>query len=198
MISIVRLIDALGITDEAEIAPLESWLAAALAFVNTQTRRYFGPVEEAEEFLTGRGRRDLWLAEPPTLVDAYDAVSVSEVAYPGADSTDILEGSESGFDLRIAGHEGKLVRRGPCGVWTRGYEYVVRYPRGYEEDAGPKDIEDVLIELVRLRQSAAGEEVMKSESIGGYSFTRFDSDDVGALPTEQQRTLKSWTRPVFG
>jgi len=191
VISLDRLIDALGITDQATVPRLEEQRDAALAFIQTQTRRYFGPIASTTDILAGSGTRSLWLPESAVVAEPL-TITVQEFAHPGASPTAIVEDASDGFQLRGA----RLIRLGGSGLWTRGYEYAVTYSRGYEENAGPKDVEDLLIELVRLKVNADGEEVMKSETIGGYSYTRFDDGDLESIDGASD-TIKAWRRLVF-
>ena len=72
------------------------------------------------------------------------------------------------------------------------------YWRGYAIDAGPKDIEQLLIDLVSLRLNLQGTEGLASEAIGGYSYTRaaatdFEDGDLRRLPTALA-TINAWRR----
>lgn len=197
MISLDRLAAALEIDDHATDAPLlAEWRDAAIAFIQTQTRRYFGPVETFTDILVGKGVRRLWLTHRPFVGVGAAATTVQEYAYAGGTATDIVEGASSGFAVRVSDRAGHLVRLGASGVWTRGREYVVTYSRGYVEDGLPKDIEQLVIDLVGLRWHSFGDEVMKSETIGGYSYTRFEDGDLDSIDGAEL-TLNAWRRAVF-
>ena len=188
MISIVRLAEALDVTDEATIAKLADMRDAALAFIETQTRRYFGPIQTFTEYVRGTGTRSLYLRDIP-LVGGIYTTAILETDYPGATGSAV-----TGSVQLVHGHEAELLRAGSSGVWSSGSDYAVTYSRGYAEDAGPKDIENLLIELVRMKINAGGEEVMKSETYGGYSYTRFDEAD---LDDTASATITSWRRLVY-
>jgi hypothetical protein len=187
MISLVRLAEILGITDEAEFEQLEQQRDAALAYIESATNMTFGPATSTTYMLAGSGTSRLYLPEPVSVVSA-----VSEYSYAGATAEALALTTD--YLLRAVGRETYLLRVGSGAIWDRDYEYAVTSTVGYAEDAGPKDVEALLIELVRQSINAGGEEVMKSETIGGYSYVRFDSETLSA---GAQETLKHWRRLVF-
>lgn len=191
MISLDRLMDAIGEVAEADVPRLEDMRDAALAFIETQTQRYFGPVTVTTETVRGSGGRTLWLSEEALVTDPV-TLAVSELTYPGATPVVLTAAATDGYELRSR----QIVRLGGH-IWVKRYEYLVTYSRGYAENHGPKDIEHVLIELVRSRYNSGGSEAFKSETFSGYSYTRFDSEDVSALPKADQDTLDAWRRLVF-
>lgn len=187
MISMARLIEALGVTDDADLPALERARDAALAYIEAQTNRTFGSAVSTTRYLRGTGTSELYLPEPTSTI-----TGVSEYTYSGAVGEALTVTDD--YLVRPDGRETYLIRVGSGAVWTRGYEYAVTSTVGYAEDGGPKDVEDVLIELVRQKMNAGGEEVMKSETVGGYSYTRFDAP---SLSTDAQDTLKRWRQLVF-
>lgn len=200
MITVDEIILRLG--DEGEGANpelLQRLIDGALAFVESQTRRSFRGHAPFEEVIIGRGKRTLWLSEPPVLGVAYESITVLEAAFPGADPTEIEEGTENGFNVRLLGNErereGVLVRLGRE-IWRKGYEYTVRYTRGYTEETFPADIADLVAGLVSLRVSLAGMEAVRSETIGGYSYTRFGEGDLDAIPGARD-TIEAWRRHIL-
>lgn len=198
MISLETLKAALEITDSNRDILINEMIPRALAFIETYTGRYFGETSGTEEIVPGTGTRSLWLTDLPVSEDspADEIPSVVEHENPGDAGTTILADDDNGFTLRTKGVEARLVRKGG-GVWTRGYEYAVAYTRGYEVDAGPADIEQVVIDLIGLRLNTGGERAgLRSETIGGYSYTRFGDGDLDALPGAQS-TLDAWRRPVL-
>lgn len=201
MISLADLKAYLGIDsdDTSEDAVLTTLEANAVAFIQTQTRRYFGPPEEFEEILTGDGSRTLWLSEQP--IDAPDdqyaiegKVAVDEREYPGADETALVAGED--FEVRTAGNEGRLVRLGSSGKWKCEYEYICTYWRGYPEGEEPKDIRQLVLDLVSTRRSIKGMEALRSETAPDYSYTRFGEGDLDAIPGGRD-TIAAWRRLVF-
>ena len=201
MIPLAALKDYLGIgaEDTSEDTALTELERNAVAFIETQTRRYFGPPELAEEILDGSGTRKLWLSEPPVAEDEYEwpLVTVEEVSVPGATPTTIEQGAEDGFEVRIRDREGLLVRWGGK-VWRRGSEYTVSYFRGYAMGSEPGDIRQLVLGLVSLRRNQRGAEGVRSESLAGgeYSYTRFSGEDLAAIPGAQA-TIDAWRRLVY-
>lgn len=198
MISLDRLAGAIGNVPESDLPLLEDMRDAALRFIESQTGRYFGKVVLVEEWIDGTGFRNLWLGEPVVVTNPV-TLAVSEFTHPGATAVVLVEDTD--YELRVStapgAREGYLVRLGGSSVWDRCYEYLVTYSRGYALNAGPRDIEHVLVGLVRSRYTSGGSEVMKSETIGGYSYTRFDAGDLAALPGVDQATVDAWRRPVL-
>lgn len=65
--------------------------------------------------------------------------------------------------------------------WPKGVQNIrVTYDAGYAEDEAPDDLMDLVIELVRGKRmtGALSESGIKSETYGGYSYTKFDSADI--------------------
>ena len=187
MISLARLVEALGVTDDADLPEIERTRDAALAYIESQTHLTFGPAVSTTRYVKGTGSFQLYLPEPTSTI-----TGVTEYSYPGATGAALAVTTD--YIVRVEGRETYLLRVGSGAVWTRGYEYAVTSSVGYAEDEGPKDVEDWLIALVRSEWSTSGEEVMKSETVGGYSYTRFDAVTLDA---KHQETLKAWRRLVF-
>lgn len=193
MISISKLQAAVPKAVGKDPLLLGDLIARAVAFVQTQTRRYFGPVQEATEWVPGSNSRHLYLSDVAIPNDDGALVLIEERAYPGGSPTEI---EASGYVVRHGDHISYLVRAGNGAKWTAGLEYAVTYERGYDTDAGPADIEALIIELVAHKLKFTGKEGMRSESISGYSFTRFGDDDLDAI-NGAKSTLSAWKRPVF-
>lgn len=178
------------ITDDTVVADM---IARAVAFVETYTRRYFGLPETVTEFLAGTCRYDLYLSERPQTLDSEAAdVAVIERCTPSSTSAAV-----TAFQVRECDTYRALLHRIDGAVWGSGYEYAVTYIRGYLVDAGPKDIEQVLLDLVALKTNTRGREGIKSETIGGYSYTLgdFGNSEVDALPGAKS-ILNTWRRSV--
>lgn len=197
MISVDRLQEAKPATLEVDPSVLQDMITRAVAFVSRQTGRTFGTAEVVTEYLSGNGSRVLRLPEPVLETDSDTGlVSVTERPYPGGTETVI---SLSEVDLRGGGLTHNLVRLGGD-VWCQGYEYAVEYQRGYLVDAGPKDVEELVIELVALRLARQGREGLSGETIGGYSYTvapthAYDDGDLKSIPGAM-RTIRAWQRLV--
>lgn len=170
-------------------------IEGAHAFVEKQTGRSFRAAASGTLYLDGGGSRRLYLPEPPILTGtppAYD-VAVEERSYPGADATTLV--LDTDFALRPNNGAPYLVRLENL-VWRQGYEYAVAYTTGYEDDEYPADIVDLVAGLVSLRVQLGGMEAVRSESVGGYSYTRFGEGDLDAIPGARD-TIAAWRRPVY-
>ena len=57
-------------------------------------------------------------------------------------------------------------------TWPEGYANVrITYRAGYELDAGPGELRDLLLRLVALRYRDAGSDGVQSETLSDYSYT---------------------------
>lgn len=128
--------------NELEDDLLEQYEAAAVAYVEKATGRYFGPPAERVEILDATGADTLWLQEAPITEPAsiYEAEPVIAERSGGA-WTD-LDVTETPYEF--AGRE--LYREGG---WARGRRSVrVTYWAGYAPGAEPADIRQAVMELV--------------------------------------------------
>jgi len=191
MLSVPRVrleVTAAATTDGVVLADM---IGRAVEFIQSQTRRYFGPVTETTEYLSGNGSRTLRLSEPAVITDSASEVNeVLERLYAGADPTTITD-----FEIREGANTSYLVRLDGS-VWTFGYEYQVTYSRGYVVDEGPKDIEDMILGLIKVKLKFAGHEGMRSETAAGYSYTRFGDEDLDAVEGARD-TIKAWRRLIL-
>lgn len=145
MISSDLLKLALKPATNAEMEYILALEAAAVAYIERQTGRYYGPERAHTEVVTGTGGTRLFL-EGPVLSDVYDVAqitSVNEALYPGSEQTEIVGNEDDGFVVRTD----VLYRKGG-GIWLRGYEYEVVYQQGYAEGQEPADIRQAVVQLV--------------------------------------------------
>lgn len=158
----------IGEADESKDAILTALEAAAVAYVSTQTGRYFGADEETVIVLQGTGTPRLWLPESPTDVDAVEVV---QFAYVGGDGTAIDAADDNGFVVR-----GTMLVRKRGLKWDHCYEYQVTFSRGYDEDGEPEDIRQLVRDMVSAKYGQLGKEGFKAETYGGYSYSYGDGD----------------------
>lgn len=131
--------------DQSGLEYVRALEAAAVALIERQTGKYFGPVRTRTEYVLGTGSGMLYL-EGPVATDVYDVAlitSVNEAAYAGGEQTEIDLDEDDGFVVR----EEVLYRKGG-GVWSRGYEYEVVYQQGYDPGEEPADIRQAVMQLV--------------------------------------------------
>jgi hypothetical protein len=193
MISLARLKLMLGITTSDSEPLLVELLDAAVAFVQTQTNRYFGLPVATREYHPGRGTRELFLLSIPYAGTDADDIDITEQKAPGVSMTALAGANDDGYELRTSPRSAWLTRAGGY-IWRWGYEYVTDYLHGYDQDTLPPDIEALIARLVkrRLDRVQAGE--YKSETFDNYSYTRFDDDD---LSDEDKATIHAWREPVI-
>jgi hypothetical protein len=168
----------------------------AVAYVERRTNRYFGPVVDVTEYLTGQGLATIW----PASNISTAPTSIVERLYPGGTEVTITPAATDGFVIRSEPRTAWFVRKGGD-VWLDGYEYeTVGMKRGYALGSEPGDIREVVIALIRARlaQRELGGTGVQSETIGGYSYRLgdFSDGDLAALGPMMD-TLDLWTRPVF-
>jgi hypothetical protein len=169
----------------------------AVAFIESQTDRYFGVPESTVEYLQGTDGHALRLAGIAVEQDSDDEVTVTERCCRGTAAVSL---SSSAFDVRQNRYETVLVRIDGR-RWRRGTEYAATYSRGYRQDCGPADIEQAIIDLIALRVNLRGKEGLSGETIGGYSWTKsatynFTDGELRAVPGLLS-TIGAWKRPVM-
>lgn len=194
MITLPDLKDWLEVEGDEADDLLTSLEARAVEFVERETGRYFGALENVTEILCGDGGGKLRLAEVPTSIPA----SVQERAYVGADATTITASDDDGYELRTltlpSSNLAYLLRKGGC-VWARGFEYSVTYERGYAAGDEPGDIRQLVLDLVQVKWAMrdAGGGVFRSESLGPYSYTLADLSRLpGYRAEDAQATIQRW------
>lgn len=148
-------LDPLDHTDDVLLTLLES---QAAAFVNSQTERNWGEPADRTEFIKGLGIPTLYLRGHI----AGEIVSVRRRAMNAADFEDVIVD-----DYIVRGDT--LMTTGAR--WSHLYEYEVVYSDGYELGFAPADIRALVSDLVAIAYSGLGEEGVKSETIGDYSYT---------------------------
>lgn len=195
MISVARLQAANTRAASTDTVLLADMIERAVAFIQTQTRRYFGPITEFTDYRYGAGGRSLWLTDR-VIPDEYGEVMLlEERPYPGGTATPFLIADYAVRTGPEASDVSRLVRLGGY-VWTDTYEYAVTYERGYNVDNGPPDITQLVIDLVALKLKLRGFEGMRSETIGGYSYTRFGEGDLDAIDGARS-LIKAWRPQVL-
>jgi hypothetical protein len=187
MIALTDLEVFLGVDAGEKSTLLVELEDAAVNWFTEQTDRYWGAEAETTVLLEGNGRRELYLPEVP---DSIDNITVLERAYPGDTETEITAADTDGFELR----DMHLSRKGGY-VWSRGYEYLVTFTRGYEQvDPGPpadilapaavrQAIKQIVAFWYMEGSPADGASQKTSETMGNYSYTR------GALFTNREAML---------
>ncbi len=146
-------------TDTSDDQFLIDLEARASAWVNEQTERRWNPPASKKEIVQPKGG-SRFLRLNGHIDDVDGTVALRRRAIYGG-SWETVEDSE--FE-----REGdKLVSL--AGYWTRGFDYEATYLDGWT--IAPEDIQDLVIDLVSIAYFSIGDEGVKSETIGDYSYT---------------------------
>jgi hypothetical protein len=191
----LREIPGLEDADQDTLAALER---AAVAYIEGATSRYFGPPQIITEYVYGDHIGRLYLRHHPTVDPDYpqDGVEImlGERIIPGGAITVYTQGTD--YAVRVGDLESVVMRWGGY-RWTRDYEYEVIYWRGYPEGEEPADIRQLVKDMVQSGYTAAtGDDDLKSETIGGYSYVRFDPGTISAI-AGASAVIDYWRRRVF-
>lgn len=161
MIPVPELRDYLRLDHLEDDYLLEQVERAAVAYVERETGRYFGPREEGTEHLAGTGTSALWLADEPAgpveVVNSYD--------WPVVDFT--VHGRRL---HRVAG-------------WATTSCYAVTYERGYEEGEEPADVRLAVMQLVALMYE------YRSPVLAGETASRAHEIVADVIRLWRRRTL---------
>lgn len=160
MIPVPELRAYLRLRHAEDDALLETLERAALAHLERETGRHFGPREQVTERLAGTGTAALWLADEPA----------GEVVI--TDGTHVLLGWE---------RQGRRLVR-PLG-WDAGREYTATYTRGYEQGEEPADVRLAVMQLVALLYE------YRSPVIAGETASRAHEITADVIRSWRRRTL---------
>lgn len=187
IITVAEAADWLKDVTLATDAQFQRLVAAADAFVKHYCARDFERAERTE-YPRSHGGSILWLREKP----------IAAVAEIRIDPTHQLA-VDSAIELTDVVYEDDRVYL--LGYWPEGSHVVmVTYTGGYWPASDtdplhipkmPEDLREVTLDLVARAQRRGSTEVMQSESLGSYSYTRF----AAALTSEMRDTLlyfKAW------
>lgn len=169
MIQLSELVAWLGNPSDPEAPGLLVGLEErAVATIERETARHFGPVATHVETLVGDGTRKLRLRERPT-----EITSVEERQRPGDAWTEVTDTADDGWELSTPPRlptPSSLLRKNGI-PWRRGYEYRVTYEFGYAEGEEPSDIRQAVMDIVAVKYQERGREGVRGETIGDYSYS---------------------------
>lgn len=148
-------LDPLDTTDDLLLTLLES---QAAAYVEAQIGRRYSEPQDRTEFIKGLGVETLYLG-------GHAAAGIESVRSRPLTGRDFEDVEAEDYDVR----GDTIVLLG--GRWSHLYEYEVVYSDGYDLGSAPADIRALVADLVSIAFAALGEEGVKSESIGDYSYT---------------------------
>lgn len=176
-------LDPLSTEDDLLLTLLEN---QAASYVETQIGRRFSAPNDRTEFIRGLGTETLFLGGHV----AGDPAAIVSVRSRPLSAREFDDVDEEDFVLR----GDTLVMLG--GRWSHLYEYEVVYSDGYVLGQAPADIRALVSDLVSIGYSSLGEEGVKSESIGDYSYT-LDSAvtaAAGSLSDSSTATINRYRR----
>lgn len=185
MITLDTLRDFLRIPidDHDDDAVIELIEQNAVSMIETQTGiTYPAAAASIVEYVRGNGTPDLFLAGNLTA----DPTEVLERAAVGDVGEAITAAQSDGWVRR-----GNRLLRKADAVWTLNYEYQISYAGGYAADAGPGDVRQAVMSIVAIIYRGRGTEGSSSESIGGYSVSRNDAEQIRLIMDSLPH------RPVF-
>lgn len=195
MIALDELKSVLNVTTDTGDADLVALEADTVAYVETATGHTFPALAEQEPvYISGLGSRNLWLPDTPRA-----GVDEDNVALALADSIVVEHESSPGAWTVVPASDyavraNRLVH---ASRWALGSDnYRVTYWLGYPPGEEPGDIRRLVIDLITRKYKLRGHEGMKSESMGGYSYT-FGDEDIDAV--DGWGVIELWLnkRPVF-
>ena len=190
------VLDYLKIEAGDPVAPVVIETAdRVLTWLETETGRHFREVREWRLRYDG-GAETLWLPELPVMDGESEPAPMVTVAqkvggvWEEIPSTDyeLLEAVNVVGPYPLA-HES---------VWPGGRRgLLVTLTAGYEPGALPGDVVQVVLELTAHRHKERGSEGLRSETIGGYSYTRADLSEEDGVRHHWDRVLSRWRHAVF-
>lgn len=171
-------LDSQSAADDVALRDLER---RAVAIVEQETGRHFGPNETFVEILVGHGTQELYLNEIPAAI-----TTLEERAQVGDSWTAITD-----FELR-----GSRLIRTAGNAFTAGYEYRATYDFGYAAGEEPGAIRQLVMKLVKrewdVRSRPAG---VQSEQVGPEKVTYADSSPDPDLEGLVRETVAAWRWP---
>lgn len=168
IVSLETLKRALGLDpdDESEDELLTDLEARAAAWVEEQTERRWQAPETRTEVIEPKGR-SRFLRLNGHVDDPDEVVALRRRAINGGEWEDVDADLDDPADAEFERRGDLLVHRN--GMVPRGFEYEATYENGW--GTAPLDIQDLVIDLIGIAYSGLGEEGVKSESLGDYSYT---------------------------
>ncbi len=201
MIDSETLTEWFGLTD-AQLPIVEDAVERALVWVETQFGRHFHTARSfAYRFSggpsCGPNKKTLFLPEIP-LEDEAESETVFLITVEEKNSADEWETVDAtDYELIIPNFAYEMPQLVHDSFWPAGHLNIrVTLTAGYVVGGLPGDIEQLVLDLVGTWWRDRGKENLGSESIDGYSYTRW-TPTADSIPTTWSSTLTRWKHPVF-
>lgn len=183
MIHVAVVRDALG-TDESEDVTVARMIQEATAALGRELNRYLGEPMLRTELKCGGyppGHREVFLEQDPVITISQPLTVETRTDPFSAWST--MDPADYAIDGRAILH----VDRFPPGRSTT----RVTYYAGYALGQGPEELRHLVLQLVAKRWTERKQDgqglLMKSETLGDYSYTRGDIEAVQGWEAVVQR-----------
>lgn len=171
MITVADARQDLGLGDDTtQDQVVARLITEATASLGRELGIYLGPIVQETEIKCGGhppGHNLVFCLEDPVVTEAYPmTVSTRSTQF---DAWTVLAADQWALDGRTVVARNRF----PPG---RGTVRLV-YARGYKVGTGPDELKDLVRQLVKIRyhaREAGSDDLLKSESMGDYSYTRRD------------------------
>lgn len=185
MISVGAALPSLGEVG-CDVVEVQRLIDAATMRLSRDLGTYVGPIRQFTDVHSGGrtggpGHASIWLANTP-LPDSAETPITVETRYSVADDfVALLPG-----DFFIDGYTLHSPTRFPAGPAT----VRVSYSAGFPLDAGPAELRALVMELVRYSAAANSSGGKLAESLGDYSYTMGQLDEIVGYHS----TVSRWRR----
>lgn len=201
MISEETLTEWFGLT-EAQVPIVQDAVERALVWVETQFGRHFHTARELTYRFSGGPtcgphKKSLFLPEIP-LEDEAESETVYMITVEEKNAADEWETVDpTDYELIIPNALYEMPELVHDSYWTAGYKNIrVTLTAGYVSGSLPGDIEQLVLDLVGTWWRDRGHENLRSETIDGYSYTRW-TPTADSIPATWGDTLTRWKHPVL-
>lgn len=199
LVSLTTMRDWLGIdeSDTQHDALLTRLEARVRTMIERATGFYYGSEAVVTEVFDG-GHRVLWLGDHPKAGSLtlnlrsgpqgeFEAIDADNYEAEGRRVAYIGGAGNTGLWAAFSEVTGRgLTRSGRGSRWPGGYrELQAVYTRGYAVDAGPGDVEGLILDLIACKFRSRGREGIKSETGVSKSLV-YSSDDLDSCGWEKR------------
>lgn len=189
ILTVEELKSYLGITVATYDAVLEDLEIEAASIVERITGWKWSEPTTDVHVLIGQDTDEMFLPERPSSQDPTDFVIDDRLFEADPNEVTIDPAAEDGYVI-----DGRRIRRKGGNCWLSTHEYVVTGPLGWLPADVPGYIRAAVRALVNFFFGQLGKEGLKSEAIGGYSYTLSDTSDDDIFGIPAVRVLRTKAR----